>query len=126
MYAPSKVDKEQLEQYTTFFNTLFEETQMFDVDEIIRTFEKAEKDRSRVAEEIEATTKRIEELESEIALEKKKIAEMKQLTPEEMQKLNEAGNIEAEIRKNDELIKTYDRKMVGISRNLQSFRVNEV
>ena len=118
-----KTNRELLDTYTNFFNTLFEETQMFDVDEIIRSFQKAEKEKQRVSSEIGETSKEIEELEQSIAKEKKKMAEMKQLSPEEIHKLNEATALESEIRKNDELIKAYERKMEGIGRNLGAFRV---
>jgi len=119
----SKADREQLEQYTAFFNTLFEDTQMNDVDEIIAAFKKADRDHGRIFNEILATNKEIEEIENQISDEKKRMAQLKQLSPEEMQKLGQVNHLETEIKRNEQQIDTYNNKITSIMRNVQSFRV---
>lgn len=120
----SKADREQLEQYTAFFNALFDDTQMNDVDEIIAAFKKADGDHARIFDEILATNKEIEEIENQIAEEKRRMAQLKQLTPEEMQRLGQVNRLEAEMKRNEQQIETYNSKIANIMRNVQSFRVD--
>jgi chromosome segregation ATPase len=119
----SRVDREALDQLATFFSNLFEETQMTDVDEIINAVKKAESEEEIVNLQIEETNKEIEILEQSIADEKKRMSGLKQLTPEEMDKLKEANRLEDQIHKNEELMRNYDKKMSAISNNLKSFKV---
>lgn len=121
----NRVDKEALDTLASFFSNLFEETQMTDVDEIIAAMKNAETEEENVNQEIENTNKEIELLEQSIADEKKRMSGLRQLTPEEMDKLKEANRLEDQIHKNEELMKNYDRKMAAISNNLKSFKVKE-
>ena len=119
-----RVNSETIDRYRQFFSNLFQETQLFDVDEIIAAFAKAQREGGKINQEVVETNKEIETIEQEIAAERKKMSSFKQLTPEELTKLNEVAGLEAEIRKNEETIKSYDRKMNAISRNLVSFKVS--
>ena len=119
----SRTDREMMDKYTSFFNTLFEETQMNDVDQIIAAFSKTEVDHNKVYDETLKINKEIEELEAKISEEKQKMAQLKQLSPEEMIKLNEVKELEAEIKRNDHQLNAYNGKINNIMRNVGSFRV---
>jgi chromosome segregation ATPase len=119
----SRADRDLLDQLANFFSTLFEETQMTDVDEIIDAIRKAETEEETLNEEISDTNKAIELLEQSIADERKRMSGLKQLTPEEMDKLKEAQRLDDQIHKNEELMKNYDKKMAAISNNLKTFKV---
>ena len=51
------------------------------------------------------------------------MAQLKQLTPEEMQRLGQVNRLEAEMKRNEQQIETYNSKIANIMRNVQSFRV---
>lgn len=116
-------EREALDSYADFFNTLFEETQMFDVDEIVAAVTAAAENKNRLNEEVQSAEKEIYELESAIEEEKKKMQALRQLSPEEAEKLKEVHRLEDEIARNEETMKTYDKKTLTISSSISSFKV---
>lgn len=119
----SPEDRHSLNTYASFFNTLFEETQMFDVDEIVAAVDEASDNKNRINEEVLVTQKEISELEIAIEKEKKQMQALRQLSPAEAEKLREVHKLEDEISRNEETIRNYDKKTVSISTSISSFKV---
>lgn len=119
----SPEDRHALNTYASFFNTLFEETQMFDVDEIVAAVDEASDNKNRINEEVLVTQKEISELEIAIEEEKKQMQALRQLSPAEAEKLREVHKLEDEISRNEETIRNYDKKTVSISTSISSFKV---
>jgi chromosome segregation ATPase len=117
-------EKQMLETYVNFFTTLFKETQMEDVDEIVAAVNQATADKDGLDSEIKAVEREIILLEESILEEKIQMQSLRQLTPEEEQKLREVHRLEDEISKNEASLKNYDRKIDLMGKTIRSFRVD--
>jgi hypothetical protein len=115
--------REEMGEYIDFFQKLFAETQIDNVEEILEAFDNVEQENESLYQQIIRVTEENESLERDISGEQQLLLDLRELSPSELERLEKVEALEEEMGKKQELLEGYEAKLGGISRNIMSFQV---